>query len=72
MLVLTRRKGESILLGDDIEITIVNVEEGTVKIAINAPKEVSILRKELVKEVKEENKKAADLSINLLEKLKNK
>ena len=75
MLVLTRKKGESILLGDDIEFTIVSVDEGTVKIAINAPKDVTILRKELVKEVTEENKKAAginNVNISLLEKLKNK
>ncbi|MGN0026342.1 MAG: carbon storage regulator, partial [Clostridium sp.] len=46
MLVITRKKGESILIGDDIEITISKVEDGSVKLAINAPKEMTILRKE--------------------------
>ena len=71
MLILTRRKGESILLGDNIEITVVKVEDGTVKIAIDAPKDVSILRKELVREVADENKKAAELNNELLNNLKN-
>ena len=38
MLVVTRKKGESILIGDDIEISIAGVENGTVKLAINAPR----------------------------------
>ncbi|URZ15969.1 carbon storage regulator CsrA [Clostridium felsineum] len=58
MLVMGRKKGESILIGDDIEITIVNVDESSVKIAINAPREVTILRKELYNKIKEENKEA--------------
>jgi carbon storage regulator len=72
MLVLTRKKGEAILLGDNIEITIVSVEDGNVKIAINAPKEIAILRKELLKEVTEENKEASQFSIGILESFKSK
>ena len=72
MLVITRKKGESILLGDDIEITIVNVDEQNVKIAIAAPREVLILRKELLNQVKDENKSAAQFNIEELEGLKSK
>ena len=47
MLVVTRKQGESILIGDDIEISVSKIEDGSVKIAIQAPREMSILRKEL-------------------------
>lgn len=70
MLVITRKKGESILIGDDIEITISKVEDGSVKLAINAPKEMTILRKELFEEVESENKEAINLNKDLLNSLK--
>lgn len=72
MLVITRKKGEGILLGDDIEITVVKIEEGSVKISISAPKNVAILRKELYKEVKSENEKAVEFDSSLLKNIKNK
>ena len=58
MLVINRKKGESLLIGDDIEIKIVKIDDGSVKIAIEAPKEKVILRKEVYEKVKEENSKA--------------
>lgn len=58
MLVITRKKGESLLIGDDIEIKVVKVEDGSVKIAIDAPKEKTILRKEVYEKVKNENSNA--------------
>jgi carbon storage regulator len=70
MLVITRKKGESILIGDDIEITIVKVEEGSVKISISAPKNVTILRKELYKEVTEENINAVVFNSSILKNFK--
>ncbi|BDR67500.1 carbon storage regulator [Clostridium tetani] len=70
MLVVGRKKGESIIIGDDIEVTVVKIDDGTVKLAISAPKDVTILRKELVKEVQEENKKAASVDFTILNKLK--
>lgn len=70
MLVITRKKGESILIGDDIEITVAKIEDGSVKLAIKAPKEKTILRKELFEEVQEENKEAAKINIDLLKGLK--
>jgi len=70
VLVITRKKGDAILLGDNIEITIVKVEEGSVKLAISAPKDVTILRKELYSEVTEENKNATISDISLLKNIK--
>ncbi len=58
MLVITRKKGESLLIGDDIEIKISKIEDGSVKIAIDAPKDKVILRKEVYDNVKDENSKA--------------
>lgn len=71
MLVMGRKKGQSILVGDNVEITIVNIDENSVKIAINAPREVTILRKELYNKIKEENKEAALKSSEILRKLSN-
>lgn len=71
MLVIKRKKGESLLIGNDIEITINSVEDGAVKIAINAPRNVTILRKELYKEITEENKNAViNIDTSILTKLK--
>lgn len=70
MLVVTRKKGESILIGDDIEIKISKIEDGSVKIAIEAPKDMTILRKEVYEKVKEENKNAISGNLDLLKLLK--
>lgn len=59
MLVLKRKVGESLILGDEIEVQVLAVEGDTVKIGINAPKHVSILRKELYDMIREENRHAA-------------
>lgn len=72
MLIITRKRGESLIIGDDIEIVINKIEDGSVKIGINAPKDVSVLRKELYEQVKKENKEAINVDINLLEKIKKK
>ncbi|MFT9487245.1 carbon storage regulator CsrA [Tepidibacillus infernus] len=68
MLVLTRKKGESIMLGHDIEITVVAIEGEQIKLGINAPKHIDIHRKEIYIAIQEENKLAAkqNLSIDLL------
>lgn len=66
MLVITRKKGESLMIGDDIEITIAKLDDGSVKLGISAPKEVTILRKELYEQVKNENVKATEFDISLL------
>jgi carbon storage regulator len=70
MLVISRKKGESLLIGDDIEITIIKADDNSVKLSISAPKSVTILRKELYKEVQEENKNAVAVDISILKKIK--
>ncbi|KWZ82953.1 carbon storage regulator CsrA [Heyndrickxia coagulans] len=59
MLILSRKKGESIQIGDDIEITIAAIHGDQVKIGINAPKHVEIHRKEVYLDIQEENANAA-------------
>lgn len=66
MLVLTRKKGEKITLGDDIEIEVITLDNGKVKLGIKAPKNLKIFRTEVLEEVKEENKEALTLNIDLL------
>lgn len=70
MLVVTRKPGEGIKIGDDVEITIVKIDDNSVKVSINAPKEVKILRSELYKEVGEENINASKINMDLLPKIK--
>ncbi|SDB23338.1 carbon storage regulator CsrA [Eubacterium oxidoreducens] len=60
MLALTRKKGESLMLNNNIEITILEIRGDQVKIGINAPKDVSIYRKEVYLQIQEENKAAQD------------
>lgn len=70
MLVITRKKEESILIGENIEIAVIKLEDGSVKLGINAPKDVTILRKEVYERVKEENMKAINNSLDLSKLLK--
>ena len=76
MLVLSRKLGESIVIGEDIHLTILDSQNGEVKIGIAAPKEISILRKEIYDEVKEQNKASAEVDLKslgaLIEKMKGK
>jgi len=62
MLVLSRKKGQSVIINDNIEITILEVQGDQVRLGIAAPKDVSIHRKEVFLEIKEENKKAANIA----------
>jgi carbon storage regulator len=59
MLVLNRKKGESLFIGDHIEITVVELGSDQVKIGINAPREIAIYRAEIYREVREANQAAA-------------
>lgn len=65
MLVLGRKKGETIIINDDIEITVTSIEGDMVRLGINAPKQVTIHRKEVYLEIQEENKQATSNVINL-------
>lgn len=59
VLVLSRKKGESIVIQDQIELTVLSVEGDTVKIGISAPKHVDIFRKEVFLTIQESNHESA-------------
>ncbi|MGL4561891.1 MAG: carbon storage regulator CsrA, partial [Brevinema sp.] len=63
MLVLSRKESESIIINDNIEIKIVDIKMDQVKIGIVAPKEIKILRKEILDEVSLENHRAQANSV---------
>ncbi len=66
MLVLTRRHGESVRIGPDIRVTVVAMTGGQVRIAIDAPDEVSIFREELFEKVASANVEAASKAKNMI------
>lgn len=68
MLVITRKLDESITLGEDIEISVLEITKDRVKIGINAPKEVKVFRTEL-KTLKQTNEQAAQASGEAIRKL---
>lgn len=68
MLALTRRKGESLVVNNNIEVTVLEIRGDQVKIGISAPKDVPIYRKEVYLQIQEENR--ASLESGKLEKLR--
>ena len=69
MLALTRKKGESLVINNNIEVTILEIRGDQIKLGISAPRDVSIYRKEVYMQIQEENKAA--LETNNAEALKN-
>lgn len=65
MLVLGRKKGESIIIDDNIEIIVTAIEGDTIKLGFKAPKHITIHRKEVYLEIQEENRQATSNVINL-------
>jgi carbon storage regulator len=63
MLVLTRKEDESIMIGDQIKVTVVESSGGQIKLGIEAPQEIEIYREELYEQIKEENKTASTVRI---------
>ena len=61
MLALTRKKGEALMINNNVEITILEVRGDQVKVGISAPKDVPIYRKEVYLQIQEENKAAFNL-----------
>lgn len=70
MLVLTRKNNESIQIGDDIEIKVLGIEGDQIKLGIEAPKSVDIYRKEIYVDIQEQNNAAANLSMELIDLMK--
>ncbi len=69
MLALSRKQNEAIIVGNDIEITILEIKGEQVKIGINAPKSVPVYRKELYTQIKDANQEAIEQA-NSVEALK--
>ncbi len=72
MLVLSRKKDESIMIGDQIEIKILAVDGEQIKIGIVAPKTVKVHRSEVFEAIQAQNKEALSVSSSFLEQLKKK
>lgn len=66
MLVLTRKTGESIQIGDNIEIKVVSIQGEQIKLGIDAPKHIDIHRKEVYLSIQEQNTEASKGIQNLL------
>jgi carbon storage regulator len=60
MLILTRKPGESLYIGDTVKITIVEIKGNQIRVGIDAPSELRIYREEIYVQILEENKKAAE------------
>lgn len=70
MLALTRRKGESLIVNNNVEISVLEIRGDQVKIGISAPKDVPIYRKEVYLQIQNENKAAVNAdNVELLKKL---
>jgi carbon storage regulator len=54
MLILTRRVGETLMIGDDVTVTVLGVKGNQVRIGVNAPKDVSVHREEIYERIKKE------------------
>ena len=72
MLVLSRQRDETIMIGDNIEITIVDIRGDKVRIGITAPIAISVHRKEVYEAIKRENRDAAQVKIDDLTKMNDK
>src|SRR5262249_58086308 len=61
MLVLSRQRDQAIMIGDDIEVSVVDIRGDKVRLGINAPRSVSVHRKEIYEAIRRENKAAAEV-----------
>jgi carbon storage regulator len=62
MLILTRRVGETVMIGDEVTITVLGVKGNQVRVGINAPKHVAVHREEIYERIKREQQPAEDLT----------
>ncbi|MBC7360555.1 MAG: carbon storage regulator CsrA [Desulfacinum sp.] len=69
MLILTRKVGEAIRIGDDIQVVVTAVDQNKVKVGIKSPRHVPIFREELYQKIQEENRQAAAIGADDLDDL---
>jgi len=72
LLVLTRKKGEKIVIGDNIVLTVVDIKGDQIQLGIEAPRDIPVHREEVYKEIQEENiksRKTEKLSLESIQKL---
>ncbi|MFY9399175.1 MAG: carbon storage regulator CsrA [Desulfomonilia bacterium] len=62
MLILTRKAGEAVAIGDDIQVSVVEIKGTQVKLGIRAPKNIEVHREEIYLKIQEENRRAAQVS----------
>jgi carbon storage regulator len=67
MLIITRRPGEKLMVGDDVVVQVMEIVGGTVRIGIDAPRSVPVYREEIFAAVREENRAAAEADPSLAE-----
>lgn len=65
MLILTRRKNESIIIDDQIKVTVLELDNNRVQLGIEAPRDIIIHREEVYRDIQEENRKAALVKVDL-------
>lgn len=69
MLVLTRKIGESVTIGDDVKISVIDIKGRQVRIGIEAPSHMKVHREEIYTKIQEENRLASDIKEETLKKL---
>lgn len=65
MLILTRRKNESIIIDDQIKVTVLELDNNRVQLGVEAPRDIIIHREEVYRDIQEENRKAALVKVDL-------
>jgi carbon storage regulator len=65
MLILTRRVGETVVIGDDVTVTVLGVKGNQVRLGVNAPKEIAVHRQEIFERIQKEQEEAAQAPVKI-------